>query len=660
VADFSPFAPGGLVLALGLILLVWLRRHDDRLGWALGLGLLVLACLPFRAALFGGQVLLPLDSLRGQAPFRELPATEPHGNPIQGDLIQLIQPSAVAVRSAWLAGEWPLVNAQVGLGVPLLGDPQAQAFQPLVLAALPLDPWAAPGAVAALRAFVALVFLFLLLRRLGAGSGAALVGAVAYGGCGFLQLWIGWPLATTAAVLPAVLYGLLRLEERGERRDGAFLGVATFTLLTAGHPQTIGYAGLLVGAFVVSRWSARRPGDRAALARGFVGPVLVAVLLAAPALLTFAAAAPDSLRASRGAPELAPAATRIVQVLAPNSLGNSRYARYWGAENSNEDAAAFAGTAALLGLLVTLGAALARWPPVVRYERAALGLVALSLGGSAFGFGRLGFLTALGLAVATAAACERLARDRRFPLWPLAAVTGLLALGHLLVYRQFQNPADLTDLDVLRWGFVHWHLRFAGVSALALALGRGRRWPAFVLALGLVAELHLVHGREHTVAPPELARAVPGPLAYLQEHAEERRIAAFGEVLPPNLASLYGLHDVRVYNPMAPTALYERLAPVLEGWQGEAPRLAHRDDPVYDELGVAYLLGAPEDTCPVGTTESFRDTAGVVCRRTASASPEEPADFVLPRGFLLGLVLAAVGLTLGAAHGLRPGATMPR
>jgi hypothetical protein len=130
--------------------------------------------------------------------------------------------------------------------------------------------------------------------------------------------------------------------------------------------------------------------------------------------------------------------------------------------------------------------------------------------------------------------------------------------------------------------------------------------------------------------------------------------------LPPNLASLYGLQDVRVYNPMAPTALYERLAPVLEGWQGEAPRLAHRDDPVYDELEVAYLLGAPEDSCPVGTTESYRDTAGVVCRRTASASPEEPPGFALPRGFLLGLVLAAVGLTLGAAHGLRPGATMPR
>lgn len=626
----------------------------------MGLGLLVLACLPFRAALFGGQVLLPLDSLRGQAPFRALPATEPHGNPIQGDLIQLIQPSAVAVRSAWLAGQWPLENPYVGEGVPLLGDPQAQALQPLVVAALPLDLWAAPGAVAALRTFVALVFLFLLLRRLGAGSGAALAGAVAYGGCGFLQLWIGWPLATTAAVLPAVLYGLLRLEERGARRDGVFLGVATFTLLTAGHPQTIVYAGLLVGAFVVSRLSVRRPGGRAALARAFAGPLFLAVLVAAPAWLTFAAAAPDSLRASRGTPELEPAVTRIVQVLAPNSLGNSRYARYWGAQNSNEDAAAFAGTAALLGLLVTLGAAVARWPPVVRYERAALGLVALSLGGSALGLGRLGFLTALGLAVATAAACERLARDRRFQLWPLAAGTGLLALGHLLVYRQFQNPADPADLDVLRWGFVHWHLRFAGVSALALALGRVRHWPAFVLALGLAAELYLVYGREHTVAPPELAQAVPGPLAYLQEHAAEGRVAAFGEALPPNLASLYGLQDVRAYNPVAPAVLYERLAPVLESWQGEAPVLAHRDDPVYDELGVAYLLGAPEDSCPVGTTESYRDPAGVVCRRTASATPEEPPGFALPRGFLLGLALAALGLTLGAAHGLRPSATMPR
>lgn len=146
----------------------------------------------------------------------------------------------------------------------------------------------------------------------------------------------------------------------------------------------------------------------------------------------------------------------------------------------------------------------------------------------------------------------------------------------------------------------------------------------------------------------------------MQQHAAEGRIAAFGEVLPPNLAALYGLHDIRVYNPMAPAAIYQRLAPVLEGWQGEAPRLAHRDDPVYDELGVVFLLGAPEDVCPPGTSEGFRDAAGVVCRRTASASPEEPTGLALPRGFLLGLVLTALGLTLGAAHGLRPGATMPR
>lgn len=610
--------PGLAYFACVAAVLFLLRRHDDRLRLTMGLALAVLAALPFRAALFEGAVLLPLDTLRGQAPFRELPPTEPHGNPIQGDLIQLIQPSMVAVREAWRAGEWPLWNSRVGLGLTLLGDPQAQAFQPLGLAFLPLDPLAAPGALAALRTFLALLFGFLLLRRLGAGSGPALAGAVAYGGSGFLGLWIGWPLATSAAALPAVLYGIVRLDERGERRDRAFLAVALFVLLTGGHPQTVAYAGLVSAAFAILRIVRRKQGQRRPLLLRLVVPALVAGLLAAPGLLAFAESVPGSLRASREvAPPAGATVTRLIQVIAPNALGNSRYARYWGAVNSNEDAAAFAGTAALLGALVTAGAALARRPAVIDHERAALVLAATALALSAVEVGRLGFLAALGLAAAAAAACERLARTTKGGLFALG-VGLLIVVGlHAGAYLFFANLADPADLDVLRRGFLHWHLRFAVVSVLVLALGRGRRWPAFVVALGLAAELYLVHGREQTLAPASLATAIPGPLAHLREHAGDARIAAFGPALPPNVASLHGLSDVRAYNPMAPVRTFELLAPVLAGWAGEAPLLRNMDDPVYDRLAVGFLLGAPEDACPAGTAETFRDPAGVVCRRPA-------------------------------------------
>lgn len=597
-------------------------------------GLLVLAALPFRAALLEGAVLLPLDTLRGQAPFRQLPPTEPHGNPIQGDLIQLIQPSAVAVRSAWRAGEWPLWNAQVGLGVPLLGDPQAQALQPLGLLLLALADFAVPGALAALRTFLALVFTFLLLRRLGAGSGPALAGAVAYGGSGFLQLWIGWPLATTAAVLPAVLYAVVRLDQRGLRRDGVLLGAALFLLLTSGHPQTGLYAGMLVGLFTLLRAAGRNAESRPELLRRVAAAALVAGVLAAPAWLSFAEYAPDSLRASREVePPARSTSARLIQAAAPNALGNSRYARYWGALNSNEDASSFAGTATLLGALVTAGAALARRPAVLAQERGALILATVSLALSAAGLGRLGFLVALGLVIAAAAGFERLARSQNKGRVALGIALALLAALHFASYAAFENPADPADLDVLRWGFLHWHLRFAVVSAIVLALGRGRRWPAFVVALGLAAELYLVHGREQTLAPAGWAATTPGPIAFLRQQPEPKRLAAFGSALPPNVASLYGLADVRAYNPMAPVRTYQALAPVLTGWAGETPLLAATDDPVYDRLAVAWLLGAPEDFCPEGTAEAFRDGAGVVCRRAAPwslaravAAPTRPLE----------------------------------
>ena len=163
---------------------------------------LALALL-FGPALAGGKLLLPLDNLRGHVPFQGLAPTDPHGNPLQGDLITLVTPSLAEVRRAYGEGRWPLWNARGGAGMPLLADPQAQALQPLALLAFPLPLLRAAAVTAALRVLLALVFTFLLLRRQEIQTGAALAGAFAYGLGGFLLLWVGWPLANAAAWLPA-------------------------------------------------------------------------------------------------------------------------------------------------------------------------------------------------------------------------------------------------------------------------------------------------------------------------------------------------------------------------------------------------------------------------------------------------------------------------
>ena len=220
---------GCLLLLLRTALRRWYDAVPDGVLAASGAAVLLL----FGPVLFGGQFLLPLDNLRGNAPFQNLAPTEPHGNLLQGDLIQLIGPSQVAVREALAQRRWPLWNPAVGAGMPLLADPQAQAFQPLQLLGLALPWMRAAGAVAALRVLVALVFSFLWMRRMGLGAGPALAGAFGYGLGGFVVLWAGWPLANPAALLPLGLYAAALCHQRGERRDLLLLTVAAVCLLLA-------------------------------------------------------------------------------------------------------------------------------------------------------------------------------------------------------------------------------------------------------------------------------------------------------------------------------------------------------------------------------------------------------------------------------------------
>src|SRR4051794_4858556 len=119
-ADWSPIdlLPGLWFALLAVLLLRALRRWDapgpPPAAAAFGLALLILF-----GPVLGGRLLLPLDNLRGQAPFQGLAPTEPHGNILQGDLIELIGPSIAEGRAAWGAGRWPLWNDRTGAGMPL-------------------------------------------------------------------------------------------------------------------------------------------------------------------------------------------------------------------------------------------------------------------------------------------------------------------------------------------------------------------------------------------------------------------------------------------------------------------------------------------------------------------------------------------------------------
>jgi len=401
--------PALYVLLLALAGAAALRRWFDPLPGRVLLLFLLYVGLLLAPALAGDAVLLPVDVLRGHAPFRGLPPSHPPAVFLQRDLVHQIAPWELLVKRALAGGRWPLWNPYEGAGMPLMADPQAQPFQPLVLLAYPFSIWTAAAVTAALKLLSALVFTFLLCRRQGLGEAAAAAGATAFGLGGFVMLWLGWPIATCAALLPAVLYAVARCDDVGARRDFLLLALASAALVLGGHPETLAYAAGLAGCFLLDRLLDRlltrgcrppgappRTGDEpppanagstpgwapgwTRLARGGLAAVLGAAL-AAPVLLPTLAFLPTTQRAAVVEAVMAPqpladlwhellrpptlalwrwrALHRLVPIAAPDAFGDQRTA-YWGENNYIQDAAEFAGTATLLLALAGLAAQVPR------------------------------------------------------------------------------------------------------------------------------------------------------------------------------------------------------------------------------------------------------------------------------------------------------------
>ncbi len=614
--------PGLWVAFLALLLALALRRWYDPvplrcwLAWGAALAVLL------GAVLLGGRTLLPVGQLGQVPPFQGALGGEAPGDPLWADLTFQIAPWLERVRASYASGAWPLWNGLSGAGEPLLANPQSQALQPLVALALPFPVAAGLGVTAALRVLVALVFTWLLLRRQGISEMAALAGSLAWGLGGFVQLWLGWPIAGSAALLPAVLYGIVLMDERGERRDAVLLALATAALLLVGHPETALHAALLAGAFTLSRLLARPRGERGRRLGALALAAAVGAGLAAPLALPAAEHLPASLRAAQlrvrhetwratgrveapGDTDVTPV-ERLLPSAAPNALGNSRYGAYWGSLNTIEDAAGFAGTAALLAALTTVWPRQSRFPQERLMQGTALACLAVVarpaplawllealpiLRQSQTYHSRVNLL--LGFAVAYLAACawERWRRGG-LPARRLLPAAAALALLIGWAYLAHPEPGKAT-LNGLWYGSLALQLAALAVSALLLA-GPGSTVRAAAVAAVAAAELLVFHVPAHPAAPASLYYPVPPPIAFLQERLDPwHRVAGLGLRLRPNLASVYGLADLRNANAAKPAAVQEAMRPINPFPLRPTEGLQAPDDPLYPRLGVRFLLTPP-------------------------------------------------------------------
>jgi len=642
----------GLYLALLAFLLDralrrWWEPVPARIWGVFALLLVVL----FGPALFLGKVLLPGDILPGVVQPEDA-RKPPQGNLLQLDLVTQIVPLQAQVRREIRSGAWPLWNDLAGAGMPLLANPQSQTFEPLVLLALPFPLSAAVGITAGLRVLIALVFFFLLLRRQGLSDGSALFGSLAFGLGGFLLLWLNWPIGNSPALLPLVLYALVVTDERGARRDYLLLVAALFSLLVGGHPETILYVAIVGSLFALSRLLRQPSREQPARLARWILAAAIACGLAAPGLLPAFRLIPQSLRhhwvevrnermdehplavGIRGArPGLG---KRIVLIYAPNAFGNSRYGHYWGDSNNNEDATAFVGGAAILAALLAFLPARRRF----REERIFLALAPLSLliavripgvplllsnlpvlNQSISSNRRMLLLVAFSFAWLGACTVERW-RTGEGPRRGAVLLGGAILLGAIV--WGYLLSAHLPALAALRWFWLGTQLAAVAVAAGLMAFGRRGKTTITALCALVAVELLVIH----RPANPSLPRSAYYPatplIRFLQENAGGSRIAGLANRMLPNANQVYGLADLRISDPLKPFSYVQAVGPVSASIRSTEHILTKAEHPIYQLLGVRWLVAPPRMSSIPGLRVAFRDPTGRVFER----------ERVLPRLFL--------------------------
>ena len=477
-----------------------------------------------------------------------------------------------AVRQL-VSGRVPFVNPAASGGQPLLANPNAVLLYPTFLLARVLSPVAAFNAHYLLHVLWAFFGARALARRLGLGSGGALVAGVAYGFSGMMLSYGSAFMNSSAAAawLPwcgAALVDLGRAPDgRTRARSAVAAGLAMGLQLLAGEPAisliTIAVGGaLLVGA---ARTAPR--GQRAThlgrSLRASVGAGALAIALAAPLLLPLRAVFPLTYRGQHSFSEKASGASaftasRALEWVLPRIGGSPDVLDsgiHWLRSRASEDFVyIWCVTFGVVPLLILVLAAVRRefWDRR-SVALASGGVVALLL---AFGFAlpfyrllyaagafrRLRYpikfylVTTVAVALLSGLAAESLGRRRagRREIAVLAAALGLFAAAWVLSApgsaldrlvaplsaRASEDPAAV--LPILR-SLVRGDALIGVLATLAIALvlrwpGARPRDPAWAIAgLALVSSfpwglpLFVSAPASPLLSPPALSRRLEGP-----------------------------------------------------------------------------------------------------------------------------------------------------
>jgi hypothetical protein len=618
---------GGALLGA---LMRWWRPHPS---WAWIAVYWLAAGAFFAAPLTTSALQAPTDIAYRWRPWREMvasPVTPANG--LLSDIPLQMIPFRAMVRERLLRFEAPLWASEMGTGQPLLGNAQSAPFSPLGLLALPLPAVRSLPVVAALKLLLSLLLTDALLAALGAGRAGACFAAFAFAFSLYSICWAYYPLGVAAAWLPGVVLGLVLLR-RGEPGGLAGLTVCATGMALSGHPETLAHAALAAGVVAAALLGGRAGGGAARwrYLRGLAAAAALSAGLAAPALLPFVEALPETARAqliagsSRGVQPPPFAAATLQLAIDPLAYGSPRDGDWTGPLNFNELSTGYAG---LLALALAAAAAMAlRGRVLAIFAGGAAALLAafavppfltlvraLPLLDHAAN-GRLRLFWVLAVAVAAGLGLEPLAASPagRWTAGACSAAAAVALAGLGLPGPPWQRAWWLAAVGGSALTAAACCLAAARGGAGGAACGDGGEggeawrwrgpasWLPWLAVACLALDLALVGGRYLPVLPAAFDLAPPPAVAVMAAEMRSTagagapfRVIGEGEALQPNLAALYGLWDPRANDPMQPARATLVAGRVFrERYRlGQPMLLMQRPYPVpfLGYLGVRYML----------------------------------------------------------------------
>jgi hypothetical protein len=628
--------------------------------------------------IIGNRVLVGGDSLYAWPPWSGASGAHQPTNFLVLDPMREFVGWLGLARTSLASGHLPLWDPFAMSGKPLLADYQSAVFSPFTwLAAVFGGTWGYSIAMLA-KMLVGGLGMVVFLRLLGIRSVGVALGAIAFAGCSYMVVWLAWPHSAVAALVP---WAFAAVEWQLRRPSPAGIGALALVVALqffAGHTETS--IALAEGLVIYAACRSFEGGViRYRALVGLGGAAALGTVAAAAQLVPFMHELLTTSLSSyhRGLGLLHNDPSALSSWIVPNLHGNPGIDGQLGRPPHYNQTTGFAGVAALV--LAVVGAGLP-----VRQRSVKVGLIVMTLFalGVVYGLltpivGRLPILSVtynfytivlicFGIASLAALGVDALAGQPRREsalgaaalLAGLAGLAGtgvLIAVFAVLKVRAEQLVPPLPH--VLHGGLGFWAvlgltslLAAVGLATAAWKRGGSLAVPSIVvLALmesGLFASSYLPQVPPSEAPPPSLV------MSWLEAHAGSQRIAAVGNTMLPETASLYRLTDVRAFDVVRPPGMkrFWSLADPNYYDDGLNTTLNEPQAPWLAAAGVSYVVTGGDQPLPgtdavyqaegmtVGSVPNARQFVAAAAHVTCAGS-QDAAAAALQAGGPLGPVV---------------------